>query len=400
LTVGVVVFVAAGGLVVAGPGRASPVGGAARPTPSPALVAEIEDAVQRSIADEDEALAAVYAGEKGSALLAIGKGMRDLRHADDLNGGEGNHDSASYSAGLKISQVIVDDYLVRAIIETYGTPPPKRREETELRRREVILLNEALTYKRGALAIFQAIDGNESAPPGTVSTERPAQSCVDVLRSTAGMDAYFAVDDSQDAHDPAAVAFSTPSGVQHTIPLTLDSNGLGGGEYQLPPATGFEITVKVTPRTLPSQTVTYSVRGDGKPYCKSLRIAPSTTTAPTPSKPTSTTAAPTGVVIIAGHELGWAQTTPDICKGGTITLRLTLEGIPPDTQVKLQLTGSGLEPTLTLTLDPGFEVTHDFTVPASKGPVSWTSQIVSIGGKPPPTSGAHVAAFAACPTTP
>jgi hypothetical protein len=33
--------------------------------------------------------AAVYAGEKGSALLAIGKGMRDLRHAEDLNGSEG-----------------------------------------------------------------------------------------------------------------------------------------------------------------------------------------------------------------------------------------------------------------------------------------------------------------------
>ena len=171
--------------------------------------------------------------------------------------------------------------------------------------------------------------------------------------------------------------------------------------FQLP-ATGseVEITVEVTPRTLPSQTVTYSVKGDGKPYCKSLKIGPSTTTAPTSSKPTSTTAPPTGVVIIAGHELGWAQTTPDICKGGTITLRLTLEGIPPNTEVKLQLTGSGLEGTLTLTLDPGFEVTHDFTVPASKGPVSWTSQIVSIGGKPPPTSGAHVAAFAACPTTP
>jgi hypothetical protein len=214
------------------------------------------------------------------------------------------------------------------------------------------------------------------------------------------MDAYFAVDDSQHVHDPAAVTFSTPSGVEHTIPLTLDSNGLGGGEFQLPTGTEFEITVKVTSRTLPSQTVTYSVKGDGKPYCKSLKIATSTTAAPTSSKPTSTTAPPTGVVIIAGHELGWAQTTPDICKGGTITLRLTLEGIPPDTQVKLQLTGSGLEPTLTLTLDPGFEVTRDFTVPPSKGPVSWTSQIVSIGGKPPPSSGAHVAAFAACPTTP
>jgi hypothetical protein len=254
---------------------------------------------------------------------------------------------------------------------------------------------------RGAVANFRAIKNNASAPPDTGSYEPPAQSCIDVLRSTAGVDAYFAVDDSQDAHDPAAVTFSTPSGIQHTVPLTLDSNGLGGGEFQLPPTgSEVELTVTVAPRTLSRQTVAYTVKEDGKPHCAALKIASPRPTAPTASKPTSTTATSTGVVIIAGHELGWAQTTPDICKGGTITLRLTLEGIPAGTQVELQLTGSGLPATFTLTLDPGFEVTHDFTVPASKGPVSWTSQIVSIGGKPPPSSGAHVAAFAACPTTP
>jgi hypothetical protein len=105
-------------------------------------------------------------------------------------------------------------------------------------------------------------------------------------------------------------------------------------------------------------------------------------------------------VIIAGHELGWnLQTTPDICRGGTLQLTITLVGIPAATKVVLQLTGTGLPPSLTLALDPGKQVTRDFTVPGSKGPTTWTSQILSIGGKPPPTSGAHVAAFAQCPTT-
>jgi hypothetical protein len=392
LTVAVVVLVAVGGwLVTAGPSSAA---AGAGPTPSPALLAEIEDSIQTSVADEEQALAAVKAGRNGSASLAIETGLRALSHADDLNGGAGNSNSPSYSeVMMQLSLALVDDYIGQKIIGRYGTTPGSQQNLLNL-------FKASLAYTRGALAKLRAVESNESAPPETGTAERPAQSCVDVLRSTAGMDAYFAVDDSQDAHDPAAVTFSTPSGVQRTIPLTLDSNGLGGGEFQLPPGTGFEIMVRLIPRSLFAQAVTYSVRGDGKPYCKSLKIAPSTTTAPTSGTPTSTTATSTGVVIIAGHEMGWAETTPDICQGGTITLRLTLEGIPPDTQVKLQLTGSGLPPTLTLTLDPGFQVLHDFTVPASKGPVSWTSQIVSIGGKPPPSSGARVAAFAACPTAP
>jgi hypothetical protein len=122
---------------------------------------------------------------------------------------------------------------------------------------------------------------------------------------------------------------------------------------------------------------------------------------------------------LAHHELGWAQTT-NICTGGTsprpaskrrspshstrrekgpARLTLTLEDIPANTPVKLNLTGNGLPSSLTLTLDPGFQVTRDFTVPASTGTVSWTSQLVSIGGQPPPSSGAHASAFANCPTT-
>jgi hypothetical protein len=128
----------------------------------------------------------------------------------------------------------------------------------------------------------------------------------------------------------------------------------------------------------------------------STASTPSTQSTPTASTPGSST----GFVIIAHHELGWhLSTTPDICQGGTLTLSLMLEGIPANTKVELTLTGSGLPPSLTLTLDPGFEVTKPFTVPASKGPTTWVSQITSIGGKPPPTSGAHVAAFAQCPTT-
>lgn len=116
-----------------------------------------------------------------------------------------------------------------------------------------------------------------------------------------------------------------------------------------------------------------------------------------PSTPAST---PNGVVIIAGHELGWNfQTTPDICKGGTLQLTLTVNGIPASTKVELKLTGNGLPASVTLTVDPGVEVTRAFAVPGSKGPTTWVSQILSIGGKPPPTSGAHAAAFAQCPTT-
>jgi hypothetical protein len=127
---------------------------------------------------------------------------------------------------------------------------------------------------------------------------------------------------------------------------------------------------------------------------------PTTTPATSTSSPAASPAPPVGQVIIAGHELGWKpQTTPDICKGGTLELTITLVGIPAATKVDLALTGNGLPPSLTLALDPGKKVTRDFTVPGSKGPTTWTSQILTIGGKAPPSSGAHVAAFAQCPTT-
>src|SRR5262249_2339889 len=143
------------------------------------------------IADEEQALAAVNAGQTTRASLAIGNGMRDLRDADDLNGGAGTNDFPSYSAALmQLWRALVHDYIAQKSSGRDGTSPGSRQNLLNI-------IHAALGYMRGSLASLRAIKSNESAPPDTGSYEPPAQSCIDVLRSTAGADAYFAVDDSQ-----------------------------------------------------------------------------------------------------------------------------------------------------------------------------------------------------------
>jgi hypothetical protein len=234
-----------------------------------------------------------------------------------------------------------------------------------------------------------------TAAPGTGTLK----SCIDVRTGAAGHVAELTVTDPAAPRRLVTVTVTAP-GSNKKITLTLDTTGKAASALPVPTTPFLDLLVQVTPSpTLPPQSETFTAPEDGKPHCKSTTVTPSTSTAPPSSTAASTTATPAGEVIIAHHELGWAPTT-DICKGGTLDLTLTLDGIPADTQVKLQLAGSGVPPSLTLTLDPGFQVTRDFKVPVSKGTVSWSSQIVSIGGRPPPTSGAHAAAFADCPTTP
>jgi hypothetical protein len=126
-------------------------------------------------------------------------------------------------------------------------------------------------------------------------------------------------------------------------------------------------------------------------YTGGNKTATRPTTPATPATPTAPN------VIIAGNELGWSQTNPNICNGGTIRLTITIDGIAAATPVAVKLSGPGLPSSLTLTANSGVQVGKDFAVPALKGSVTWTSDIVSIGGETPPSSGAHAAAFAQCP---
>jgi hypothetical protein len=237
-----------------------------------------------------------------------------------------------------------------------------------------------------------------TTPTATPSTPGTLTSCIDVRTSGAGQVAALNVTDPLAPHKPVTVTITAP-GFDKKITLTLDSAGSGASEAPVPTTSYLGVLVQVTPSpTLPPQSETFTALEDGKAHCTSTNTTPSTSTAPASNAPTSTATPSAGEVIIAHHELGWAQTT-NICSGGTLLLTLTLDDIPANTQVKLNLTGNGLPSSLTLTLDPGFQVTRDFTLPPSQGTVTWTSQIVSIGGKPAPTSGAHASAFANCPTT-
>jgi hypothetical protein len=245
------------------------------------------------------------------------------------------------------------------------------------------------------------ITGTLTTSPTATPTTGPFTSCVNVRTGAAGRVGDLSVNDPAAPHKPVTVTITAP-GSDKKITLTLDSTGRASSALPVPTTSFLGVVVQVTPSpTLPPQSEEFTAPEDGKSHCTSSTTTPSTPTARTSTTPPSTAASPSpaGEVIIAHHELGWAKTT-NICNGGTLDLTLTLEGIPPDTPVKLQLTGSGLSPSLTLTLDPGFQITRGFTVPASKGTVSWSSQIVSVDGKPPPSSGAHTAAFADCPTTP
>jgi hypothetical protein len=235
------------------------------------------------------------------------------------------------------------------------------------------------------------IGGSATTPSGTTGTES-VRSCIDVLGTSTGHVAEVTVTDTAAAKDPATITFTTPAGFTKTVAITLSSTGVGVESLAVPAASEVEITVTV--KTSPPQTETLTAKEDGQLHCTNPGTTPSGSSTLPP-----VSSAPTSAVIIAGHELGWnAKTTPDICNGGTLTLTLTLEGIPASTKVVLELTGPGVQGPLTLTLDPGFQVSYDFRVPPSSGTTTWTSQIVSIGGKPPPSSGAHAGAYAQCPT--
>ena len=89
-------------------------------------------------------------------------------------------------------------------------------------------------------------------------------------------------------------------------------------------------------------------------------------------------------------------------RSGSLTISGTVRdgaGNPvPGVQIRLNGNAQGLR-TTTVAGTYSFQVDHDFTVPPSKGTVNWGSQILLIGGKPPPTSGTNAGAYAQCPTS-
>jgi hypothetical protein len=75
----------------------------------------------------------------------------------------------------------------------------------------------------------------------------------------------------------------------------------------------------------------------------------------------------------------------DICQGGTLQYNWLLVGIAPNTPVVVDFTGRGLPASITFRANSNENVTRSY--PVAPGAGQWTDKIISIGGKPPPTSG-------------
>ena len=134
--------------------------------------------------------------------------------------------------------------------------------------------------------------------------------------------------------------------------------------------------------------------------CGCVHVAFSTDNGATWSTPATLTGPPadspgqtSGAVIIAQNELGW-DTTANICQGATMHLFVTIDGIPPGTPVNVNLSGPGLPASTSFQANPGQQVEENF--PGVSGPGTWTTQITSIGGQPPPTSGSVESSSAQC----
>lgn len=84
----------------------------------------------------------------------------------------------------------------------------------------------------------------------------------------------------------------------------------------------------------------------------------------------------------------------DICfAGGTVHFEWTLGNAKPGDAVAVRFSGPGLPAQTTLTVGAGGKFSVDFPI---KGSGSWTSDLVSIGGQPAPTSNGHNGTSAKC----
>jgi hypothetical protein len=104
-------------------------------------------------------------------------------------------------------------------------------------------------------------------------------------------------------------------------------------------------------------------------------------------------------VIIAGNEISFGQAAgfdpAKVCKsGGTVTFTWKIVGIAPGTPVQVRLVGRGVPSSVTFTANPNGPVAKAYAIPPGGG--SWSDDIVSIGGVPPPSSGAHSATVFQC----
>jgi hypothetical protein len=108
------------------------------------------------------------------------------------------------------------------------------------------------------------------------------------------------------------------------------------------------------------------------------------------TEPTTTSQTVPGI-IISGNELSF---TGDPCHGaGILHVEVTLQGIQAGTPVVLHVSGTGVSQTLDYNASPGQQYTHTF--PLGSGG-SFSDNIVSIGGKAPPSSGSQVSTVWEC----
>jgi hypothetical protein len=323
-----VLAVGAGSLVPAASSATRRSGAA--PKVSPGTISEIVEDLQKAISYEEEATVAIREGEKGAAILALGSAIHEVNLALHLDGGPGNHESPSYAGGVLMDKVISADSLDQYIIERHGV------STADTRRLSLIadLEQDALPQKRHALEIFQRLETATSvtSSTGDLTTASP-QSCIDILRDPMGEVANFTVDDPSDAHDQAAVTFTTPSGFDHTISITLDAAGMGVGSFVVPSASEVEIEVRVTVSpTLPAQTSTYTATEDGEFDCTSVPTAPPKAPTET-STGTSTTGSSAGCAVVHPQ-----QSCSFTARGSTIVLAGTGRGA---LLIENQVTGQG-----------------------------------------------------------
>jgi hypothetical protein len=110
---------------------------------------------------------------------------------------------------------------------------------------------------------------------------------------------------------------------------------------------------------------------------------PPPTSTPTPSPTPSTSLQQ----LIGGNSIGFSDFRE--CTGSKIGLHIFFIGYPAGTEVVIKLSGPGLPPslTLTITLLPGTNVSQHYAYYwPTHGSGKWADQVVSIDGKPPPST--------------
>jgi hypothetical protein len=165
-----------------------------------------------------------------------------------------------------------------------------------------------------------------------------------------------------------ASGWTVLSGVSFVAPPSVNA---------LPPAT-----------SAPGSQSGIAAPGSQSPTAAPGSQPPSSPTGPAKSKATpSPTPSTSSQQLIGGNSIGFSDFRE--CTGSKIGLHIFFIGYPAGTEVVIKLSGPGLPPSLTLriTLLPGTNVSQHYAYYwPTRGSGTWADHVVSIDGKPPPST--------------